>query len=563
MNSNHNNGRNNSRNRGGGNNGNQQTACRHCGRNNHASDSCWSRPNNQNNRVQRYNNNNHNNNNRQGIRLPCIRCGLFGHDTKDCMAQELPLEEQCECSNEYHYTHQCPWERDPLAREIADGQAKGLICRWCKDNGEGDHDYTSCRAVLRFRAELLKMIYSQYDHLPFCWHCSADNHRTRACDKPVAEVDRDKWKSLVTGIIADWTKKDVPCFAGQYMDSEDAIIAGQDSRAPISTNYQWCFLCNNFGHTLSASCDVEEYRRRCPPSYRNKEVCTKRPTYPPPPYTYTPLNQSAYPHCRTCPPRPGDSHSLTSPLQNQGTIMRICTNTHCTAVIKFLENPGPHGEAVQCSKCRTFNVSPMTKQNNLQIDSHLGSSLKALAQLKDTGILDLLTGNKGKNDADIARIEQDPYLDLGHRPSALLKKGHLLIGWPSQQPRYTDQNIIVPTTGKPLYAANGEDIFNEPGNAQTYFPPIIFKASKGDLEIQDQAKHPINMGGHLGMTLQCRVCKCDSVVIDDEADIVMAGTTKANTLGLGIGTPLFLQTAHPTKCRCLIINGGNPELEWT
>ena len=161
-----------------------------------------------------------------------------------------------------------------------------MICQWCKDTGDGMHDYDDCKKPREFRVQLFKNINRAYDEIKWCWHCSSTNHTTRACTATPSEQDRARWNGAISDIIGQWQRYDYSYYESRFREGDDdaaMVTAMASHRPPEPVDYKWCIVCEEFGHLAqndSTTCKRAEYERRCPPQFRNQAIAARQPFMP-------------------------------------------------------------------------------------------------------------------------------------------------------------------------------------------------------------------------------------------------------------------------------------------
>jgi hypothetical protein len=535
------------------NGGNKKKYCKNCGENNsHVTADCRKKqgPNNQNNKVNKnnnYNNNNNNKNNKNNGRTICGRCG-FNHEERYCNAKEVDEDERCPCGNIYHRAVNCPWNQDPLERVEELDKGKGMICIWCKRDGDGMHEFADCKEVVKFRAALKERILSEYRGLQWCWHCSAENHLTAACTKPVADIGKTEWFSKINRIIQDWTEKDLS-IVGVHGDSDmpDVYHPSSYFTAPHPADYKWCVYCQDFGDHFGnrSTCDTSEFDRRTPSRFKGLEP--KRPYVPvreDNPWKTTSWNTSLQRSYNSPDFYVGSVADLPS-----GVIQVRCTlKPNCHQILRFRKDADPKGNDRNfCTSCREWMRHPY------QTDKAIADGSTTLEILKTVKEMFELNSDGKK---DLKQFKK-------HRgPSCALPKELAVDLWPEEQPKYDDLGTVPEweTEDRTLFkrsATSGEIWFNKPGNFQNYFPPILIKLTKQDIAIRDDHTMPINRAGYLNQVLTCLQCGTVGVVRDAEGDLVMTGVDSSCTVGCGYGVPEWSGTYHKDKCKCLTILGKN------
>ncbi|KAF2790869.1 hypothetical protein K505DRAFT_340060 [Melanomma pulvis-pyrius CBS 109.77] len=484
----------------------------------------------------------------------CSQCGQHGHDIKMCNAKNLELEEPCACGCPYHYPSSCPWDHDPYTYELETGKARGKICQWCKSDGDGMHEFNECKEPARFHNQLLLMIEKSYDSLHWCWHCSGENHKTRACNRPSAALVRSKWESKINHIIDEWMAKGVSQ-AWNDRDNDFYMASEHEHSPPLAAKYVWCLLCECFGHdpndnTTDPPCDRREYDIRCPPRFQNIANVPKQSFMPrgqpsasmPPPFLPSSQQSSSM---ATVP--------WTGSTMGGGEISVKCMNPTCQKNLRFPLYIPKLGHIIICPKCQYPNLHPSTPQKDpgVQIIEALGKFITPIFGGKP-----LLSRKKNLIGGD------DEPDRCKKRPSVALSRKLWRDKLPSEQPVYDDlqrargkedvfnQSTEVLDESEAL-GLGRVTYFNRPGNAQTVFPAWRFNISKRDREIADDKSLPINKAGKLGLVYMCVVCRSEAIIFDADLDFVMCGNEDMSTMGAGVGDGVFWGPEGPsTTCMC-------------
>ncbi|KAF2871584.1 hypothetical protein BDV95DRAFT_43945 [Massariosphaeria phaeospora] len=464
----------------------------------------------------------------------CMVCGLIGHETRSCNTKELDEDERCTCLSQFHRKNQCPWNGDQLKRKTAQDADTGKICQWCKTKGDGRHTFDDCKEPTKFIANLTENINRAYDDIRWCWHCTSDAHFTRACDGTQARLNRNKWQTKIGDIVQEWKHRDTSNLGGIYRD-RDLDISMSDSRAatspPDPVEYRWCIFCQDFGHKATdCESDRDEFDQRCPAQFKNSTDVIK-PAFKP----------------------AGFSAASTVPFGGSN-LTTTCATRGCEKKLTFSSIAGGFGSTVICPRCATVNRHPSERKNSqVQLIESIFSGLQGM--YGDGG----LAPNRFKRKRKSQLYEATP--DQFKRPSVKLSKKLALDGtWPERQPRYTDMSD---QGKKPRFASN---IYNEPGNYQSYFPAIKFKIRDEWVQTARDDSLLINKAGRLGLVLQCRRCDAEARVKDAEGDFVMCGNDVMCTVGCGTGEALWVdergRPAQTGRCRCLPILGQVSEPRW-
>jgi hypothetical protein len=519
-----------------------------CGWNNtHATHECTkpkqydaSGPQNKNNRIDKHHGNNGPNN---GLKTMCTRCGYTNHKTAACTTSPVGTDAICACGSEYHTSNKCPWDQDPAVREAFQDQAEGKLCQWCKGDGDGLHTYNSCGEAVKFRTVLKANIQKMYDELLWCWHCQSEEHKTRACDKPDAALGKGKWETRIAEIMQEWIEQDMTHIGASYgTDGGGDTYMPAPSRnlkAPVAIDYPWCIFCQEFGHWASAyACpDMTEFNNRCPKRFQGRDGLVK---------SYVSSGSSSKGAASLSDTIRG-GNGWQEHLADHGGDVIIAKCMSCRERLVFRAMPGKLGDAVMCSKCKTWNPHPasaLRKDSKVELFQEIRKLMEATTSA--------LSGSTKK------KVEKDLYK---YRPSVNLPAELALDRWPEQQPRYTDLGARKESTGSPIFSQH-MDVYNMVGNAQSYFPPILIRLSGQDQREAANDELPINRAGRLGLHLECKGCGTPGVVRDDEGDLVMMATDAANTLGCGWGYAEWSGTHYKLKCKCNTIVGKASNPVW-
>ena len=541
------------------NNGNKNGKkwCSTCKKDNHNTNDCKFKNNGQNKQNSKVtkNNNSNNGNNKGGCKTNfCERCGFLGHENKACTKKEIDNEEDwCVCGSEFHYTNQCPWDKDPDKRELIQSKATGKICQWCKADGDGRHEYSECHKMDKFRIELLAKIKGSYDHLLWCWHCQSDNHKTRACEGPAAKIGLSQWDASITAIIHEWLYTDQSAILRQMMENEDVAmgLAGTKYKSPIAADFRWCFYCNAFGHypDPNDSCDTSDYDARQPARFKNQEVIAAK--------HYLPANMRSNLNDDSPVPafflngaqRKNDAIAL---IGNATGLIRVQCQNGCKTWFNMQREPGKGGSSSYCDKCQGWTQHP-SSINRRDSKAELIKQLRKMVEAT-TGI----TSDKKKNK------QKQEYIDkYKFRPSIALPLDLAVDRWPEVQPRYDDLGVIPEGEEKPLFDREKEgDVFNAAGNAQSYFPPVMIRLTSSDKAIAADKTQPINRAGYMGLELMCNGCGTYGIVRDAEGNVVMCSVDPACTVGCGYGEAEWTGVADRLRCRCGIITGRASQPTW-
>ncbi|KAF2258949.1 hypothetical protein CC78DRAFT_586530 [Lojkania enalia] len=529
------------------NKGNRQNYyCQNCGNNNtHDTSSCRRFNNhNNNNRVNKnknWGNDNHSQKNHKSQRRervddqkspknPCFRCGFGGHTAQNCTAKEIPSENWCECGCEYHYSNQCPWNKDSLEREQIRDQETGKICQWCKSDGDGTHDFNQCREHVKFKNTLMSTILKSYDDLLWCWHCSKEDHKTKACTAAASQLERDRWKAKIIDIIEEWRSEDLSDPTIRYLEQDEDVLMGMPvpagMKAPVASEFPWCIFCDAFGHTANSgmTCDRSDYDRRCPTAFQNAVIPSKQPFIP----------------------SSGSRRNVI--LDKNSKIPVQCINPTCKQWHSFNRAVGQMSENIWCTSCGWWNPHPTARKHSIESFAEKLHILKNSLDSDESLLRFLGIEPTKKNKAQSWDLE--PYK---HRPSTLLSQTNVLNYWPDKMPFHTDlgargengnsfyRDIFDLGSVDQKYIIQAPEgtfafpLYNSPGNAQSYFPAIKVRLNAEHLEQHINPELPINRAGSYGAVPMCQNCEVAAVVWDSEGDAVMCGTDPNNTLGCGTG----------------------------
>ncbi|KAF2654440.1 hypothetical protein K491DRAFT_693863 [Lophiostoma macrostomum CBS 122681] len=540
----------NNNNRGGNNNGNRPT-CQNCGRNGHRTEDCRAPSNsnsfNNNNRNNQNNNQNGRNNNRNS---PCTRCGLSGHNAGHCTAIEKPPQEICPCGCVYHFQNQCHWNGSPVTRDqyLASNSSSGKICQWCKP-GPGDHDFSDCADVIRFRQGLESNILKAYDSIQFCWHCRSMAHFTRACDKTSArEVGEAKWRALGVEIVEEWVNRDVSAerMTQQYLDGEvdfdEMVDIGAEIAAlkvPKPEDYLWCVCCQEFGHSRRKACDATELNKRKEGTTTSTRIVSGGSSIRPQPQSTTFGIRNA------------SSGTESTGFGADPTILFPCQG--CQSHLTFRNHiPKNKNDAQFCVHCSTWVKHPY-----LQFKQDEMSDIEKMAMAASIGTAAVWGGSPPR---DLFRRKSSKKEAWKYRPSVAIPRYLAVSRWPETQPRY-DTSTRRESSGEYLFNQE-EDVFNVGGNHQSYFPPQLIRLTDMDRDIRDDDRHPINKAGRMGLIPVCITCNTKGLVRDAEGDIVMCKTEAANTVAMGKGTGEWDRLCDTFTCRCPFFRKGQSLQTW-
>jgi hypothetical protein len=517
--------------------------CNNCGMNNHTTDKCFKAKKPHKDIQNKINKPKISNNHNQQTKTICTRCGRWNHEAKRCTAQALPEHLRCPCSNPYHKANFCPWGQSEDKQLQFQSKANGKICQWCKDDGDGTHDFTDCLEAPRFRSALKAEIQRRYDGLHWCWHCQAENHKTKACDKPVADLGRTAWDAKISIIVEQWVNTDMSSFTDTYQDESEDVhmtLPGKCLRAPVASDFRWCIFCQQFGHHADeATCDTTEYFSRCPARFKNAEVAKK--PFIPNRYTSSSGSTNLFSNSSD---NVTDNTNISTFSANS---MRIkCITLGCRTQHTFTSDPrSANNDRNFCTVCQTWTRHPyasVRKDSKVELLKELRKTLESFG-----GITSF---KKKQQIVDLYKF----------RPSIALPAHLALERWPDIQPKYSDGGTVPEGSDTTLF--DHKDIFNKSGNVQTYFPPFLIRLTQQDREIRDNDSWPINRAGRMGLVLECVACGTTGIVRDAEGDLVMCGSDAACTVGCGYGLSEWWGTSYRDRCRCLTITGRESRPEW-
>ncbi|KAF2732893.1 hypothetical protein EJ04DRAFT_607083 [Polyplosphaeria fusca] len=465
-------------------------------------------------------------------RDPCTQCGRRGHKVHECNAQKLDEDEACLCGCLYHHNSpHCVWNQDPLKREQYVEVATNKICQWCKRDSDGAHVWDECPDRIQFRNAVMKNIFHAYDGLMWCWHCASEEHKIKACPKPVAEMERALWDGKISSIMMQWKEQDMsnPSRPSEFED-EDQAMKITELKAPIPRDYPWCLYCQDFGHWATESCDRAAYYNRCPTRFKGQPAPTTN-NFRPPGY------QPAPP--RDAPPT----------AQNAETITIGCNI--CSTLISFPLGP-PGFYTRLCPNCLTSVPHPFQRKLSSN-SSNTSSTAQAVHAIK-TLITSMFQPHPPTPKNPITLPSPTQYLQ---RPSNDLVHINVFKSLP-ERPYYTDMGARRTSSNLPFYAPHHD--WNSPGNYQTYFPAVKVRLDAEHLRIHEDVDVAINRAGRLGWRLECRACGVVANVRDDEGDLVMAGAEPGDTIGCGVGRVEWGPWGGRGRCDCYYWK--EPRVEW-
>jgi hypothetical protein len=406
------------------------------------------------------------------------------------------------------------------------------------------HEYADCEQVRKFRHELLDKIKSAYDGLNWCWHCQADNHKTRVCDRQVAHSAKAAWKAKISSYIDEWVYTDLSTLRTQWADNEDVVMGVPVTalKAPVAANFIWCFLCQKFGHhPEETTCDMGEYNLRVPARFRTNDALTAKHFVP----AHMHSDDNAVPPFFLNGARQKSNNNVAKWAGNgKGTIKVQCQNG-CRMWFNMQREPGKEGARAFCRICEQWTENPASINRR-------DSKVALFKEFRK--ILEAATGSSSDK---TKKREKNEYIDpYKFRPSIALPLDLAVDRWPDVQPKYDDLGVVPEGQDKPLFDKEREgDVFNAAGNAQSYFPPVLIRLSSSDKAIAADDSNPINRAGRLGLELTCLACGTFGVVKDAEGDLVMCGVDAACTAGCGYGEAQWAGVADPLRCKCITITG--------
>ena len=560
--------------------------CNLCGPNRtHNTNTCYrlgNEPQNRSNKVNKRIKNKDQNQNPNQIKpnVRCLQCGQSGHDIGVCKAKQIEGDNICGCGCTYHYASNCPWDNDPLKFQIEAGKARGKICQWCKSTGDGMHDFNECRGPGRFRDAMKLKIIEEYDRLKWCWHCSAENHKTRACDKPGAQLQISRWEGKINEIIQEWTYTDI----SQIFDLDIHQMQDIEQRPPHPMDFKWCGYCQCFGHatgqSLEKACDLAEHDRRRPIQFKNLVSNLNQVFYGQQDNFQTHVNLLNGPQNNFQQYNAQNYATQNLNIQNASLSTQVnqisirCITQSCPQMLWFPRYPGKFGATVYCTKCRMPNAHPsyIRKDSKQEL---VESALKGVMVpiLEAIGIHPEFTKKRSwlnwdiDSDKDVATYRK--------RPSTVLSKKLAVKMWPDSQPAYHDLTYS-PTRGRfkaPIFNPSvtegryklgfpGLTYFNKPGNFQDYFPAAKFKLWDEWIDAMKDDSLVINKAGRMGLLLFCWTCRTEGRVVDAEMDYVMCGNDVMSTAGMGAGQCFWLRQSGWSVNRCDCTHVDMPRWAW-
>jgi hypothetical protein len=346
-------------------------------------------------------------------------------------------------------------------------------------------------------------IEKTYDQYPWCYHCSAQDHKTSTCTREAAKFKRAIWEGGICTMMEDWIERDQsqpqPGTNGTEWEMVDAVAVCEPPKAT-----PWCVFCSVFGHSASYQCpDKSEWLSRAPLDCKRQveSILSGNPAFVP--------NQT------------WAQYLLHENLTWQDEISVPCR--HCSTA---LSSPrlAPKDCSVFCPTCSLQNHHPSSCPSPSHSDLNSHSPLAQTSDFRD--LLALFSASKKAPNAP----------PPPRRPSAAALP---LWNWPQTQPHY----------GNPLYDA--------PGNSQPYFLPTKLYLCQHHLDTAVDQDAPINRAGPQGGRAVCYRCWAIAATYDAEDDVVMACTDPANVVGCGEGENFFDHRAGFKGCRCA---GGVPAL---
>lgn len=292
---------------------------------------------------------------------------------------------------------------------------------------------------------------------------------------------------------------------------------------PVSADYNWCIACQEFGHIYnreaSSACLHNELERRCPVQYRNQAAIIAKPFVP-----------------------VGIRNSSKS-----GTLFA---------------SPGITKTTNDRRTRSSFSRALETINENTEIMEKHGLIFQGPKQIKER-LLELEKNSAAKSQSkkkNFFNNIRDPYRQ---RPSYLLSSRLAVSEWPQTQPLYTDLSQILEKD--PIFEnAREGDVFNRPGNFQSYFPSTRFRINREWREDAENDELFINKAGRLGLEGKCLRCGSAARIVDVEGDIVMCRTEPMCTMACGKGYWFWSdgEGREAFHCRCLPILGQQPEPVW-
>lgn len=540
-----------------------QTWCDHCYKmTNHTTENCRSKDNNRDNK-----NKNDKNKSQRQKDGPCTRCGRYGHRADICTAAQVAPEDVCPCGNEFHTPAdiKCPWDGDPeKRRKYQEANMPGtLICQWCKTS-DGEHEVGECTKVTIFKDGLFNKIARSYDALGKCWHCQSRNHKTRGCTmKQYKEAGETHWNAMIQDKVNEWinTERTADRFHREYAngtlnDEDERNYATRPldeyMRPPEAHEIKWCYVCQEFGHEKKYDCDGTEFNRRM--------------------HGQAGTGALAGPIVRRVQFGSGDSGRMVGqftdganiwPRNNSQPAMWSSPDTvtvpcsGCRRDLRFsTQTPASEHEHKVCPSCMALTRHPFVEHRRVGL-SETDKMYLLLAAGRNGGDMNL----EGIRSILGGNVSKDYLKGWGKiRPSVALPRHIAVERWPSHQPRY-DLNLRRATNYEPIFNQN-VDVFNFPGNNQSYFPPTLFRLTEKMRAERDEDEHPINQAGRLGRARVCRSCKTRAFVMDAEGDLVMCNAEAPTTVGMGTGKIVWDRVGDWGVCRCSILLPGYAEHAW-
>jgi ribosomal protein L44E len=214
--------------------------------------------------------------------------------------------------------------------------------------------------------------------------------------------------------------------------------------------------------------------------------------------------------------------------------------------------PKNENAAQICPSCSTWAKHPY-----LQFKQNQMSDIEKMAMAASIGTAAVWGGSPPK---DLFRRKSTKKEIWNYRPSVAIPRHLAVTRWPESQPRY-DPSTRRESSGEYLFNQD-EDIFNIPGNMQSYFPPQLIRLTDMDREIRDDDRHPINKTGRMGLVPICITCNTKGLVRDAEGDIVMCKTDAANTVAMGKGQGEWDRLCDKNICFCPFWKKGQSVQTW-
>ncbi|KAF2273097.1 uncharacterized protein EI97DRAFT_445197 [Westerdykella ornata] len=485
------------------------------------------------------NQNKNRNQNNSSLGSPlCSQCERRGHHTNQCKAIKVPEEDRCTCGNTYHTEDYCQFKTDPEERARQLGQP------------------------VAFRNEMWKIIFEPYRRHKWCYHCTADDHITKACETTQAYQKSKDWEGKIDLIVEVEVERIDPITPAGDALGDVSMADGTLARTgpPSAQEFEWCIFCENFDMVAlrrhgKDKCNTQEFMARMPARFRAVGEKAQPPGYQP---------QALQPQaCQLQAYQPQGGHHMVTrskarnqiripspPVDPWGEVLVLCETYNCGAHLVF--NLGNTTEDGYCERCRRMMRNPFR-----------GMTEKLSQEMSAMGVEELERALQEQFPQLAGKLvaEKKPQPSAYGRPSVWLPKQSLAVDeWPESQPIYRDVKIQDPQSREWVSIfKDGGTFFNHPGNFQPYFPPTLVRLTSWHLKHAEDGNNPINKVAKRGLEFVCVGCKTPSVVRDAEDDVVMCDTDPACTLGCGTGTVEFCNPWNRQTCVCPVTFLHDPQ----